>query len=61
MIYDTVMFLNEIDLLEIRLNILNDVVDKFKDRWGSLVDRTTGSLPARDDDHARELLRAMAS
>ena len=40
---------------------IDDVVDKFKERWGSLVDRTTGSLPARDDDHARELLRAMAS
>ena len=40
---------------------IDDVVDKFKERWGSLVDRTTGSLPARDDDHARELLQAMAS
>ena len=40
---------------------LDDVVDKFKARWGSLVDRTTGSLPARDDDHARELLQAMSS
>ena len=40
---------------------IDDVVSKFRDRWGSLVDRTTGSLPARDDDHARELLRALAS
>jgi len=40
---------------------LDDVVDKFKARWGALVDRTTGSLPARDDDHARELLRAMSA
>ena len=40
---------------------IDDVVDKFKARWGGLVDRTTGSLPARDDDHARELLRAMSS
>ena len=39
---------------------LDDVVDKFKARWGALVDRTTGSLPARDDDHARELLQAMS-
>lgn len=29
MIYDTFTFFNELDLLEIRLNILNDFVDKF--------------------------------
>jgi beta-1,4-mannosyl-glycoprotein beta-1,4-N-acetylglucosaminyltransferase len=29
MIYDCFIFFNELDLLEIRLNILNDVVDKF--------------------------------
>lgn len=29
MIYDTFLFFNELDLLEIRLNILNDCVDKF--------------------------------
>ncbi len=29
MIYDCFSFFNELDLLEIRLNILNDVVDKF--------------------------------
>ncbi|MGN1154117.1 MAG: hypothetical protein ACI4S3_08815 [Candidatus Gastranaerophilaceae bacterium] len=29
MIYDCFTFFNELDLLEIRLNILNDVVDKF--------------------------------
>ena len=28
-IYDCFIFHNEIDLLELRLNILNDVVDKF--------------------------------
>jgi beta-1,4-mannosyl-glycoprotein beta-1,4-N-acetylglucosaminyltransferase len=28
-IYDGVLFFNELDLLEIRLNVLNDVVDKF--------------------------------
>ena len=28
-IYDTFMFFNEYDLLEIRLNILDKVVDKF--------------------------------
>jgi beta-1,4-mannosyl-glycoprotein beta-1,4-N-acetylglucosaminyltransferase len=28
-IYDTFTFFNELDLLEIRLNILNDVVDYF--------------------------------
>lgn len=29
MIYDCFLFFNELDLLEIRLNVLNDVVDKF--------------------------------
>lgn len=29
MVYDCFTFFNELDLLEIRLNILNDVVDKF--------------------------------
>src|SRR3989338_7414871 len=29
MIYDTFMFFNELDLLEIRLNVMNEVVDKF--------------------------------
>lgn len=29
MIYDCFIFYNELDLLEIRLNVLNDVVDKF--------------------------------
>ena len=36
---------------------LDQVVDKFKNRYSSLVDRTMGSLPARDDEHAKELLR----
>ena len=40
---------------------IDDIVDKFKARWGGLVDRTTGSLPSRDDDHARELLAAMSA
>ena len=29
MIYDCFTFFNELDLLEIRLNVLKDVVDKF--------------------------------
>ena len=29
MIYDCFTFYNELDLLEIRLNVLNDVVDRF--------------------------------
>ena len=29
MIYDCFSFFNELDLLEIRLNVLKDVVDKF--------------------------------
>ena len=32
MIYDCFSFFNELDLLEIRLNILKDVVDKFYSR-----------------------------
>jgi beta-1,4-mannosyl-glycoprotein beta-1,4-N-acetylglucosaminyltransferase len=28
-IFDTITFFNELDLLELRLNILNDVVDYF--------------------------------
>ena len=40
---------------------IDDVPDKFKARWGGLVDRTTGSFPARDDDHAKELLTKLAS
>ena len=28
-IYDAFLFFNELDLLDIRLNLLNDVVDKF--------------------------------
>lgn len=35
---------------------LDDVVEKFRARWDGLVDRTTGSIPARDEDHARELV-----
>ena len=29
MVYDCFTFFNEFDLLEIRLNVLNEVVDKF--------------------------------
>ncbi len=29
MVYDCVMFLNEVDLLEIRMSVLSDVVDRF--------------------------------
>ena len=39
---------------------VDDIVDKFKARWGGLVDRTTGTLPARNDNHARELLAQWA-
>ena len=31
MVYDCFIFFNELDLLEIRLNELNDIVDKFKE------------------------------
>ena len=34
----------------------DNVVDNFKNRYGDLVDRTMMTLPARDDDHAREML-----
>ena len=40
---------------------LDQVVDKFKSRYSSLVDRTMGSLPARDDEHAKELLRNLSA
>lgn len=40
---------------------VDDAPDKFRARWSGLVDRTTGRLPARDDDHARELLGKLAS
>ena len=40
---------------------IDDVVDKFKNRYGDLVDRTMGSLPARDDDHAKELLTKLSA
>ena len=40
---------------------LDQVVDKFKNRYSSLVDRTMGSLPARDDEHAKELLRNLSA
>lgn len=29
MIYDCFVFFNELDLLDLRLNILNEIVDKF--------------------------------
>jgi len=37
------------------------VVDKFRARYDGLVDRTMGSLPARDDDHAKELLQKLSA
>ena len=40
---------------------LDQVVDKFKNRYSGLVDRTMGSFPARDDDHAKELLRSLSA
>ncbi len=40
---------------------MDQVVDKFKDRWGGLVDRTTGYFPSADDDHAREMVTKLAS
>lgn len=40
---------------------IDQVVDAFKNRYGSIVDRTLCSLPARDDDHARELLAKLSA
>lgn len=40
---------------------IDDVVDKFKNRYGGLVDRTMCSFPARDDDHAKELLAKLSA
>ena len=40
---------------------LDQVVGKFKSRYSGLVDRTMGSLPVRDDEHAKELLRNLSA
>ena len=40
---------------------IDNVVDKFRNRYDGLVDRTMGSLPARDDDHAKELLDKLSA
>jgi len=40
---------------------VDDVVDKFKGRFGDLVDRTMGTFPSRDDDHAREQLKKLSA
>ena len=40
---------------------LDQVVGKFKSRYSGLVDRTMGSLPARDDEHAKELLQNLSA
>ena len=40
---------------------INDVVEKFRNRYDGLVDRTMCSLPARDDDHAKELLEKLSA
>lgn len=40
---------------------IDQVVDKFKNRWGGLVDRTTGYFPSSDDDHAKEMVTKLAS
>ena len=40
---------------------LDQVVGKFKSRYSGLVDRTMGSLPARDDEYAKELLRNLSA
>ncbi len=40
---------------------IDEVVEKFVHRYGGLVDRTMGSLPARDEDHAKELLAKLSA
>ena len=40
---------------------IDDVVEKFRNRYDGLVDRTMCSLPARDDDHAKELLEKLSA
>jgi probable F420-dependent oxidoreductase len=37
----------------------DEVITGFKQRFGKLVDRTTMSLPARDEDHTRDLIRRL--
>ncbi len=36
-------------------------VDKFLSRFGDVVDRTTGSFPSRDSDHARAILAKLSA
>ena len=36
-------------------------VDKFLGRFGDVVDRTTGSFPSRDSDHARAILAKLSA
>lgn len=40
---------------------LNEVADKFKNRWGGLIDRTSGYLPTVDDDQAREMVQKLSA
>ena len=40
---------------------IDEVVDKFRHRFGGLVDRTMLALPATDDDQVRELLGKMSA
>ena len=40
---------------------MNEVADKFKNRWGGLIDRTSGYLPTVDDDQAREMVKKLSA
>ena len=40
---------------------IDDVAEKLLDRWDGLVDRLNGTLPARDDEHAKELLQSLTA
>ena len=39
----------------------DEAVDKFLGRFGDVVDRTTGSFPSRDTDHARAILAKLSA
>ncbi len=38
---------------------IDEVIDKFRSRYDGLVDRTMASFPAKDDNHAKELLKKL--
>ena len=40
---------------------MDEVVDKFRSRYDSLVDRTMAGIPTKHDDHARQVVAALSA